>query len=185
MDSPRSEADTVQALTPEQQEAFVILLNSVHGKLLRFIMSLVARRQDAEDILQRASITMWRRFAQFEQGSDFMAWAATIAAYEARNFQRVTGRSRVVFDGELMETLAAHRAQDLQRADRRLEALEECVGKLDSANRLLVDAVYSRGEDIGELARREGRAPQTFYNRLNLIRRILTDCMRRKVAEIV
>jgi len=48
-----------------------------------------------------------------------------------------------------------------------------------------VDAVYSRGEDVKDIAIKEGRAPQTFYNRLNSIRRVLTDCMRQKVAKTV
>lgn len=161
------------------------LLNTAHGRLLRFVISLVARRQDAEDILQRASVTMWRRFGQFETGTDFIAWATTIAAYEVKNFQRVAGRSRVTFDEELVETLASARVQDLQNYDRRLDALEECVQKLDESSRTLVDAVYSKGEDVKSLAIREGRAPQTFYNRLNFIRRILTDCMREKVAKTV
>jgi RNA polymerase sigma-70 factor (ECF subfamily) len=125
---------------------------------------------------------MWRRFDQFELGTDFVAWATTIALYEAKNFQRILGRSRVVFDEELMETLAVARVQDLQHHDTRLDALEECVQKLDPSSRELVDAVYSRGEDVKGLAQREGRAPQTFYNRLNFIRRVLTDCMRQRVA---
>jgi len=170
-------------LPSERQEEFVLLLNAAHGRLLRFVASLVARRQDAEDILQRASVTMWRRFSQFEPGTDFIAWATTIASFETKNFQRVSGRSRVMFDDELMETLASARVPDLQNYDVRLDALEECVQKLDKPSRILVDAVYARGEDVKELAQREGRAAQTFYNRLNFIRRILTDCMRQKVAK--
>ncbi|MEY2600176.1 MAG: hypothetical protein RLZZ142_2435 [Verrucomicrobiota bacterium] len=171
-----------QSASSERSEAFVRLLNASHGRLLRFLISIVPRRPDAEDILQRASVTMWRRFDQFELGTDFVAWATTIALYEAKNFQRILGRSRVVFDEELMETLAVARVQDLQHHDTRLDALEECVQKLDPSSRELVDAVYSRGEDVKGLAQREGRAPQTFYNRLNFIRRVLTDCMRQRVA---
>lgn len=178
-----SEVAKPVALDPERQEEFVRLLNAAHGRLLRFVVSLVARRHDAEDILQRASVTMWRRFGDFKQGTDFVAWATTVASYEVRNFRRVTGRCRVTFDEDLLETLAASRVQDLQHSDQRLEALEECVQRLDLQNRALVDAVYARGEEVKELARREGRSPQTFYNRLNVIRRALTECVRQKVAQ--
>ncbi|MEK0446892.1 MAG: hypothetical protein RLZZ399_2213 [Verrucomicrobiota bacterium] len=177
-----AEVPSPAGLSPRQQEDFVCLLNAAHGRLLRFVVSLVARRQDAEDILQRASVTMWRRFHQFETGTDFIAWATTIASYEVKNFHRVSGRSKVLFDEELMQTLAHSRVPDLQYCDARLDALEDCVQKLDQSSRGLIDAVYSRGEEVQDLARREGRAPQTFYNRLNVIRRMLTECMRRKVV---
>ena len=38
------------------------LLNGAHALLLRYVMTLVANRHDAEDVLQRASVVMWRRF---------------------------------------------------------------------------------------------------------------------------
>ena len=39
-------------LRPEQQEEFVRLLNEAHSLLLRYIMSFLANRHDAEDVLQ-------------------------------------------------------------------------------------------------------------------------------------
>ena len=183
MDTPgQTDAPPAAPLSAERQEEFVRLLNGAHGRLLRFVVSLVTRRQDAEDILQKASVTMWRRFADFKSGTDFVAWACTVAAYEVKNFRRALGRSRVLFDDAIVEVLAAERIADLKHYDDRLDALEECVKKLDESSRLLVDAIYTRGEEIKDLAIREGRAPQTLYNRLNIIRKLLTECMQKKLA---
>ncbi len=169
-------------LTPERQEEFVRLLNGTHAMLLRYVLSLVANRHDAEDVLQRASVVMWKRFGTFESGTDFVAWATTIAFYEVKNFQRVTGRSRLDFDDDLMQTLAAERAQHVLRWSPRMEALEVCVEKLDPAQRKLVEKIYTQGIDVGEVARQQGRAPQTIYNQLNFIRRALTECVERRMA---
>lgn len=158
-------------------------LEAARGRLLRFTVSLIGNPQDAEDIVQRASITMWRRFSDFEQGSDFLAWAFAYASFEAKNFSRRSTRSIVKFDDGLLDTLSEDRAADLHHHDARLEALEECMRKLDPQSRALLEAVYTRGEEIKDLASREGRATQTFYNRLNFIRRTLTDCMRGKVSK--
>jgi RNA polymerase sigma-70 factor (ECF subfamily) len=171
------------ALSPERQEEFVVLLNATHAPLLRYVMSLVANRHDAEDVLQRASVVMWRRFATFEKGTDFIAWATTVAFYEVRNFQRVTGRSRLEFDADLLQTLAVERVQHVRKWNPRMEALEGCVEKLDAANRSLIEAFYTRGVDVGELAREQDRAPQTIYNKLNFIRRALAECVQRRMAE--
>lgn len=159
------------------------LLNGAHGLLLRYVLSLVGNRHDAEDVLQRASVVMWRRFATFESGTDFIAWATTVAFYEARNFQRVTGRSRLGFDEALLDTLAAERALHARQWEARSDALEICLEKLSPENRALVEAVYTRGEDARTLAQREGRATQTIYNKLNALRRALADCVRQRLAE--
>jgi RNA polymerase sigma-70 factor, ECF subfamily len=176
-------SDPTQPLAAERQEEFVGLLNAAHGLLLRYVMSLVANRHDAEDVLQRASLVMWRRFSTFEAGTDFIAWATTVAFYEARNFQRVTGRSRVEFDDDLMRTLATERVEHVRHWSSRTEALEHCAQKLDAASRELVKAIYTDGVQATDLARRQGCAPKTISNKLTFIRRALAECVQRRMAE--
>lgn len=175
--------DPALPLSAERQEEFVRLLNEAHGLLLRYVMSLLGSRHDAEDVLQRASLVMWRRFGTFEPGTDFIAWATTVAFYEVRNFQRVMGRCRLVFDDELMETLASERVQHVRQWSARTEALELCVEKLDTASRALVEAVYTDGTQAIEVARQQGCAPKTIYNKLNFIRRVLAECVQRRLVE--
>lgn len=76
---------------------FVSLLNAGHRRLLGYLVSLIGNRHDAEDVMQRACVTMWRKFEHFERGTDFLAWASTVAFYEAKNFQRTAARSRLHF----------------------------------------------------------------------------------------
>lgn len=162
----------------ERRPEFEKCLGEARAALFRFVLSLVGNAQDAEDVIQRASITMWRRFSDFEKGTNFVAWSFVVASFEAKNFLRSSSRSVVRFDEELFEKLAREREVDIQNDDTRLEALEECMRQLDPQSKALVESVYIRGEEIKDLAQREGRAPQTFYNRLNFIRRMLTDCLR-------
>jgi RNA polymerase sigma-70 factor (ECF subfamily) len=170
-------------LSSERQEEFVRLLTAAHGTLLRYLVSLIGRRHDAEDVLQLASVAMWRRFESFEHGSDFMAWAATFAFYEAQNFRRKRSRSPLIFTEELMHTLAAERIVDLETSPSRDAILEGCLQKLDSPARDLIEAVYLQSVDIKEFAARQGRAVQTIYNRLNFIRRVLTECVQQRLGE--
>jgi len=49
-------------MTPAMdREDFVRLLTEPHRRLLGYLLSLLGNRHDAEDVLQRASVTMWRR----------------------------------------------------------------------------------------------------------------------------
>ena len=119
----------------------------------------------------------------YEPGSDFVAWATTVAFYEARNFQRLAGRSRLEFDDELLQTLAEERAQQVRQWSARQEAMELCVEKLDTASRELVEAIYTHGVAVNVLAQQQGRAAQTIYNKLNFIRRALAECVQRRMVE--
>lgn len=166
----------------EPGEQFITLLNAVHGRLLGFLMVMLGNHADSEDVLQRASLTMWRKFGDFTPGTDFFAWASSFAFYEAKNFQRLALRSRLHFDDELMERLAEERAIDLQQREARLAALDRCIEEMESSGRDLVREFYLNKTDITELAQRLGRAPQTLYNKLNLLRRQLADCVARRMA---
>jgi RNA polymerase sigma-70 factor (ECF subfamily) len=182
--SDPTQPNTPPPVDPAQQEEFVRLLNGAHSMLLRYIVSFLSSRPDAEDVLQRASVTMWRRFSTFEQGSDFVAWATTIAFYEVRNFQRVTNRSRLEFSDALVQTLANERGQDIRKWDRRFEALERCVQKLDPASRTLVDALYSGEMTAGDLASKQGKSIQSIYNKISGIRRALAECVQKQLVEV-
>jgi RNA polymerase sigma-70 factor, ECF subfamily len=167
----------------QRHSMFVELLSVSRRPLLGYLMALLGRRHDAEDVLQRASITMWRRFETFEVGSDFLAWASTVAFYEAKNFLRVAGRSRMQFSDELLQTLATERLSDIATTPTRLASLHECLQKLEEPQRQLVQSVYFDDADIATLAASLGRAPQTIYNKLNLIRRRLADCVTQRMLE--
>ena len=169
--------------SPELSERFITLLNATHGRLLAFLRVMLGNGADAEDVLQRASLTMWRKFGEFDPRLDFFAWASSFAFYEAKNFQRTAARSRLHFDDELMQKLADERAADLDHREARLAAVDQCIEELDEPGRDLVREFYLNNTGLASLAQRLGRAPQTLYNKLNTLRRLLGDCMKRRMAQ--
>ena len=167
----------------ERHEEFVGLLTAAHGKLLGYLLSLLGRWHDAQDVLQRASLLMWQKFGSFESGTDFTAWASTFCFYEAKYFQRTASRSAAHFDEDLLALLSAERAEDLKQHERRMEALETCLASLREDDcRLLRTSCAGHG-DITALAERMGRAPRTLYNKLALLRRLLADCVMNRLQE--
>ena len=168
---------------PSSSEQFITLLNAAHGRLLGFLRVMLGNNADAEDVLQRASMTIWRKFGEFDPGKDFFAWASSFAFYEAKNFQRVAARSRLNFDDELLERFAEERVQDLDQREARLAAMDRCIAELDESSRDLVREFYLNNTEVATLAERLGRAPQTLYNKLNTLRRLLAECMKRRLAQ--
>jgi RNA polymerase sigma-70 factor (ECF subfamily) len=167
----------------QRHEEFVGLITASHDKLLGYLLSLLGRWHDAQDVLQRASLLMWQKYGSFESGTDFMAWASTICFYEAKTFQRTASRSPVHFDDDLLALLSEERVEDLMYQERRMEALENCFDKLREDDRRLLRASCAGHGDITALAGRMGRAPRTLYNKLAILRRLLADCVVNRLQE--
>ena len=100
-----------------------------------------------------------------------------MAFFEVQNFRRTAGRNRLTFNNELVEQLAEERDVSPQRVARRQDFLMECIAKLSDKERVLLLSAYEGEATIRQLAERLQRSPQTIYNRLNLIRRALFECV--------
>lgn len=159
------------------------MLTASHDKLLGYLLSLLGRWHDAQDVLQRASVLMWRKFGSFERGTDFTAWASTICFYEAKHFQRTAARSAAHFDEDLIALLAAEQADNAREHERRRAALQTCMGALREEDRRLLRASCADHGAIAALAVLMDRAPRTLYNKLALLRRLLADCVLRRTQE--
>jgi RNA polymerase sigma-70 factor (ECF subfamily) len=181
---PLASTDVFASAESDRAERFVQYYAQHHTRILAHIFALLRNEQDAEDVFQQTSLVLWRKFDQFKpEEGDFLAWACGVAHYEVRNFLRVAGRDRLRFHDDLLATLSEEQLERREESDQRARALAECMKKLSEADRKLVRRAYSGEQTIKQLADHVGRAVQTVYNRLNLIRRKLFECVERTLAE--
>lgn len=169
------------AESPDRYEEFLELFARDRERLYAYIYSLLPHHADAEDVFQRCSLLLWRKFDQFERDGSFIAWACGVAFYEVRNFIRTANRDRLQFDQDLVAQLAEARLKSLEQNEDRLAALKGCLENLSRQERDLVGWAYHSGRTIKDLAESSGQALQTLYNQLSRARRKLFDCMRHKV----
>ena len=66
----------------DRYEQFTGLLARHHAPLLSFILSLLPHWADAEDILQQASVVMWRKFGDFQEGTSFLSGQSICCRYQ-------------------------------------------------------------------------------------------------------
>ena len=112
-----------------------------------------------------------------------MTWARRVPYLEVCTSLRTASRDRLCSIDELLAFLAEDRLADLGETNGRLVALRECVKQLGRPQQELLEQAYSTEESIRLLAERLGQAVQTIYNRLFRIRRILFDCVERRLAK--
>ncbi len=173
---------TAQGFQSDPYELFLRCFAQDRDRIFAYIHSLLPHRADAEDVFQRCSVLLWRKFGQFDAHREFLPWACGVAFYEVRNFVRVAARDRLQFDDEVMQQLADRRMETLGQYDQRLGHLRGCLTELKPVDRELVRAVYEQDRSQTEFAESTGRALQTLYNRLSLVRRSLLECVQRKLA---
>jgi RNA polymerase sigma-70 factor (ECF subfamily) len=163
----------------DKHDQFLRLYVEHESALNGFLRTLVPAREDAREVMQEVAVVLWRRFEELPDPQDFRRWAFGVAKFKALSFSRDRMRDRLVFDEEVMELLAAEVIDDADAYAAEREALDECLSKLDAAQRKLLEAAYAPGVRMDELAAALGRSPMSFYKALHRIRLALMDCTQR------
>ncbi|SFI28809.1 sigma-70 family RNA polymerase sigma factor [Planctomicrobium piriforme] len=165
-----------------QYEEFLRLFSQNRERLFAYIFSLLPNHADAEDVFQRCSLLLWRKFSEFDVERNFLAWACGVALNEVRNFLRSAHRDRLRFDSSLVTQLSDHRLGALETSGENLKILQGCLEALKATEQDLVRVAYDGNSTLKDFADATGQALQTLYNRLGRIRRMLLECVRRKLA---
>jgi RNA polymerase sigma-70 factor (ECF subfamily) len=168
--------------TGSKVERFARLLATCQRQVFLYALGLVHNAADAEEILQETNLVLWRKFDQYEQGTDFHRWACRIAYYEILKFRERRSREERVFSNEFIETLATEAASSMPRVDTRREALAHCLGKLRQSDRQLVTCRYRPGATTRSVAESLGRSVQGTRKALHRIRLALMTCIERTLA---
>ena len=171
--------------TSERRDAIVDefseLYNYHRQKLFAYIYSLVADRTTTEDVLQEASLILWREFDQFERGTNFLAWARQVAFNRIREMRRRRRREATVFSDDVVRQLADDRARMDRHLEERWDQLQLCLDKLREEDANLIDIYYGAGATADEVCKVTGRGIHAIRKAIKRIRRTLFQCVGRNL----
>jgi len=166
----------------ESRKRLMALMTRHQRQIFSYIFVLVPNRGDAEDILQETSLVICEQFHEFEEGTDFVAWACQIAYWRVRYARQKYARSKVVFNQDVLDAVARTADSMHPELTDRHEALRGCLQKLHPRDRELLLHRYEPGVGVEEAARRSGRSRQTAYKALTRLRKLLLDCVTTRLA---
>lgn len=158
-------------------ESFVIRLTEAQCDLHAYIAYLVGNRDEAMDVLQETNIILWREAARYNADKPFIAWAKSVAYYQALAHLKKKSRDRLVFDEDLLLLLATvdeRRANDMQD---RLRLLDICFEKLTAFQQSAMKFRYFHGWPVKRLAKRLNSSEAAASMLLTRIRRQLARCI--------
>jgi RNA polymerase sigma-70 factor (ECF subfamily) len=161
---------------------FVRLLTQHERRVYAYILALAGDWNDADEILQETNVRLWEQFDHFVDGTDFGAWACTIAHYQILTHRKQRHRAAGRFSDRLLETLAAEAEPVLVEADARHRALAGCIDQLSDSARRTVRMTYEGGRNIHEVAGVLGQKVDAVYKALQRARRTLHDCIERTLS---
>ena len=147
--------------------------------LRAFILSLEPNFTDAEDLLQEVFLVVTRKANEFQEGTNFFAWACTIARFKLLELLRRRARSQALSE-EVIEVLCAVEPE-AQFDDSRLAILQHCLEQLAPKARQMMFLRYYGEHSPSQIARLVSWTPNAVRVALSRARTVLQECLERRM----
>jgi RNA polymerase sigma-70 factor (ECF subfamily) len=165
-----------------QPEMFLKLLLSNEIRIYSYILTLVPNYTNADEIMQDTSGIMWRKFHEFQPGTDFVSWGIRIAHYRILDFRRRQSKEKIIYDNDLFERIAPVTEEKNQHMNKRIDALRHCLAKLKERQLKLIQLRYGEGIKPKDISGRLGLSIHNIYKSLSRIHGQLSLCVKKVLA---
>lgn len=187
MPNPEPEQSPDQSSPPDIASAeldaeFVRLFSQNQQRIYLYLMSLVSDANIADDVFQETMLVLWREFRNYQPGTNFMAWACTVAFNQVRAWRKRQQRDRLQFSDKFLAAVAEELDAQADVLDQRHTLLSDCLAQLPQHHRQLVAYRYTAGHAIDHIAQQTQRSIDAVYRLLSRIRKTLHECVSRKLA---
>jgi len=163
-------------------ERFAQLLATCQRRVFLYLLGLLHNPADAEEALQETNLVLWRKFDEYQPGTNFDRWACRIGYFEAMKFREKRARAEQLFSNDFVELLAEEADKSLEAIEARHDALQRCLAKLNERDRELVLQRYREKATTQSVAEALGRSLQGTRRALHRIRMALMACIERTLA---
>lgn len=158
------------------------LWHKVHPVVGTFIASAVSNRHDVEDLLQDVAVAAIQDFHKFDPDTSFLRWTLAIARNRVLNYRRKKAMNRHVFNTEVLDCLAEAAEKHDENMEDRLDALGECIARLQGKSARVLEMRYMRDEKPGDIAKRLGMTCNAVFVLLHRTRKALEKCIKRRMS---
>ncbi|WP_339750315.1 sigma-70 family RNA polymerase sigma factor [uncultured Rubinisphaera sp.] len=169
-------------ISDDDSEEHVRLIAQAQLRLHAYILALVGRPSDADDLLQETNVILWRKRHTFQPGTNFYAWAFKIAQMQVLANRSKYHRSKIQFDADLLNQIADIAHEESEHYNQRADALLTCLKKLPEEQRQLITRRYQPDVAVQSLAAEMGKTANAVSEALRRIRETLRQCIERTLA---
>ena len=166
----------------ELSDEFVLDLTQCQQRLYGYIFRRVANREQAREVLQQTNLMLCRKANDFEPGTNFNAWAITVAHYQVLSYRKTQARDRLVFTDEVF-AVVAEREDENEMHEKALRYLRSCLEAMSSENQLVIKLRYEGGFAMEQIAMKVGKKVGAVRVKLHRLRCSLRDCVQNQLQE--
>ena len=157
--------------------AYEALVQRYQGPIYRLALRILASRADAEDVVQDAFLTAWRRLDQLERDEAFVGWLYRTATNRALNVIRTRKPvAEADLDGQ-ESTSAAGRPDRAAETNAQMAALTAALGTLTPEQRACWLLREVHGRSYEEIAVAVGTTSTAVRGRIARARAQLAEVM--------
>ena len=164
---------------PNATEQVQLLFVRHEGVIRAFVRALQPSLPDADDIMQETFLTISRKAETYELGTNFVAWAFSIARLKA--LENIRQRKRATVLSEAAIVALTEGSPSLDMMTEREQALEQCVEQLNPKMRTLLWRRYSTRQSSEEMASETGMTSIAVRVALTKARAFLRNCVGAKL----
>lgn len=146
-----------------------------------FILSVIPRFNDADDILQQVAVAIVKNYDKYDKKYSFTGWAIGIAKNEILMYRRTHSKNRFIFNSEVIERIAvAYEKEPAQLNDIR-QALDICIKKLSGRGKQILEMRYHSELSVSRISQKLGMTPGSIYTLLHRVRLALQECISKQM----
>lgn len=184
--SAQEEKQAIERVLGGDREAYTVLVERYGGPLFRYLLRMLGRHEEAEDVVQEAFLRAYLALASYDPRYRFSTWlfriATNLALNRLRDERRVISLEGLAGDSEgLPLELEDHwdegRPEAAVEQKELLYRIRECLEELPPAYRLVVALRYVADLSYEEIAEVTGLPLNTVRSRLHRGRERLGECL--------
>ncbi len=114
----------------DRASEFLTLFAKHQRTISHYLTGLLPTQNDVDDVFQETCLVLWREFHQFRLGTNFGAWACTIAFNQVRAWRSRQNRETLTFSDEFLQLISDDWIDATTELEDRAKALESCIQSL-------------------------------------------------------
>jgi RNA polymerase sigma-70 factor (ECF subfamily) len=172
-------AGDLAATARGDREALARVYTATSAKLFGVCLRILGNREVAEEVLQEAYLTVWRKADQFERGrASPITWLVAVARNKAIDRLRERGGgSHEPLEAAASVADSAPRGDAIAEASDEHRRLADCLHRLDPRHEAVIRTAFWEGVTYDRLAAREGVPAGTLKSWIRRAMLSLKGCL--------
>lgn len=161
---------------------FLSLLMPAQKRIFTYVLYHIPNRNDCDDVFQETMATMWGKFEEYVEGTNFLSWSLRIAKFKILSFYRDNSRKKV-FCQELDDIVEQEMKNNIDSLDEESRALKACIQKLAPKHKQYLYWRYHDDKSFRQIARQVNISMQSVHRTFSRMHLFLVKCIQTSLKE--